>query len=178
MLPRTGPRSTRSARKTTSLYQAEKSSLCGVTLRSSRAMIFRLPSGRLSPEANLPRCAGGRHALRSAADVAREVLAGEGGAGGHEAGWCALEDDPAAVVAGAGAKVDDPVGVRHDRLVVLDDDDRLAGVHEPVEQAEQVLDVGEVEAGGRLVEDVDGALLGQVGGQLEPLPLAAGQRSE
>jgi len=38
--------------------------------------------------------------------------------------------------------------VRHDRLVVRDDDDRLAGVDEPVEQAEQLLDVGEVEAGG------------------------------
>src|SRR5215475_1897053 len=44
MLPRTGHRSTRSARKTTSLYQAAKSSLCGVTLRSSRATIVRLPS--------------------------------------------------------------------------------------------------------------------------------------
>ena len=64
----------------------------------------------------------------------------------------------AAVVAGAGAEVDDPVGVRHDRLVVLDDDDRLAGVDEPVEQAEQLLDVGEVQAGGRLVEDVDAAV--------------------
>ena len=115
---------------------------------------------------------------RSGADVGREVLAGEGGAGGDEVGGCALEDDPAAVVAGAGAEVDDPVGVRHDRLVVLDDDDRLAGVDEPVEQAEQLLDVGEVEAGGRLVEDVDAALLGHVGGQLEPLPLAAGQRGE
>jgi hypothetical protein len=39
-------------------------------------------------------------------------------------------------VAGAGGEVEDPVGVRHDRLVVLDDDDRLAGVDEPVEQAE------------------------------------------
>src|SRR5215217_2521450 len=95
----------------------------------------------------------------SGADVGREVLAGERGAGGDEVGGCALEDDPAAVVAGAGAEVDDPVGVRHDRLVVLDDDDRLAGVDEPVEQAEQLLDVGEVEAGGRLVEDVDAALL-------------------
>src|SRR5205085_5438795 len=85
-------------------------------------------------------------------DVGREVLAGEGGAGGDEVGGRALEDDPAAVVTGAGAEVDDPVGVRHDRLVVLDDDDRLAGVDEPVEQAEQLLDVGEVEAGGRLVE--------------------------
>ena len=100
---------------------------------------------------------------RSGADVGREVLAGEGGAGGDEVGGCALEDDPAAVVAGAGAEVDDPVGVRHDRLVVLDDDDRLAGVDEPVEQAEQLLDVGEVEAGGRLVEDVDAALLAPCG---------------
>ncbi len=45
-----------------------------------------------------------------------------------------------------GAEVDDPVGVRHDRLVVLDDDDRRAGIDEPAEQAEQLLDVGEVEA--------------------------------
>src|ERR671934_986870 len=58
---------------------------------------------------------------RSGADVGREVLAGEGGAGGDEVGGGGLEDDPAAVVAGAGAEVDDPVGVRHDRLVVLDD---------------------------------------------------------
>jgi len=61
------------------------------------------------------------------------VLAREGGAVGDEAGGSALEDDPAAVVAGAGAEVDDPVGVSHDRRVVLDDDDRLAGVDEPVE---------------------------------------------
>ena len=101
-----------------------------------------------------------------------------GGAVGDEVGRCALEDDPAALVAGAGTEVDDPVGVRHDPLVVLDDDDRLAGVDEPVEQAEQLLDVGEVEAGGRLVEDVDAALLGHLGGHLEPLQLAAGQRRQ
>ena len=39
----------------------------------------------------------------------------------------------------------------------------LPGVDEPVEQAEQLIDVGEVEAGGRLVEDVDAALLGHAG---------------
>ena len=77
-----------------------------------------------------------------------------------------------------GPEVDDPVGVRHHRLVVLDDDHRLAGVDEPVEQPEQLLDVGEVQAGRRLVEDVDVALLRHVRGQLEPLPLAAGQRRE
>ena len=42
---------------------------------------------------------------RSGADIGREVLAGEGGAGGDEVGGRALEDDPAAVVAGAGAKL-------------------------------------------------------------------------
>jgi hypothetical protein len=47
---------------------------------------------------------------RSGADVGREVLAGEGGAGGDEVDGCALEDDAAAVVAGARAEVDDPVG--------------------------------------------------------------------
>jgi hypothetical protein len=40
---------------------------------------------------------------RSGVDVGREVLAGEGGAGGDEVGGCALEDDPA-VVAGAGGR--------------------------------------------------------------------------
>ena len=115
---------------------------------------------------------------RSAADVGRELLTGERGTSGDEVRGCALEDDPAAVVAGARAEVDDPVGMRHDRLVVRDDNDRLAGVDEAIEQAEQLLDVGEMQPGGRLVEDVDAALRGEVGGQLEPLPLAARQRRE
>src|ERR1700730_18534310 len=86
-----------------------------------------------------------------------------GGWSGGEVGGCALVDDLAAVMAGAGAEIDDPVGVRHDRLVVLDDDDRLAGIDEPGEQAEKLLDVGEMEASSRLVEDVGATLLPQVG---------------
>jgi hypothetical protein len=35
-----------------------------------------------------------------------------------------------------------------------------------------------MKAGGRRIEDVDAAVGGHVGGQLEPLPLAAGQRGE
>src|ERR1700675_521649 len=115
---------------------------------------------------------------RSGADVSREVLAGEGRAGGDEVGGGALEDDPAAVVTGAGTEIDDPVGVGHDRLVVGDDEDRLARVDESVEQAEELLDVGEMEATGGFVEDVDAALLGHLNGELEPLPLAAGQGVE
>ena len=43
---------------------------------------------------------------------------------------------------------------------------------------EQVLDVGQVQARRRLVQDVDAALLPHVRRQLEPLPLAAGQRRQ
>jgi len=88
------------------------------------------------------------------------VLAGHGRAVGDEVGRCALEDDPAAVVAGTWAEVDDPVGVRHDGLVVLDDDHRLTRVDEPVEQSEQLFNVGEVQAAGRLAEDVDPSFFG------------------
>src|SRR5580693_1656742 len=112
------------------------------------------------------------------ADVVCEVLTGVGGAFADEVGGCALEDDPPAVVTGIGSEVDDPVGVRHDRLVMLHDNDRLARVDESVEQAEQLLDVGEVQPRGWLVEDVNATFLAQVGGQLEPLALASGQRGE
>src|SRR4051794_25743422 len=69
-------------------------------------------------------------------DVGREVLAGDGGLRRDEVGGGAFEDDPAAVVPGPGTEVDDPVRVRHHCLMMLDDDDRLPGVDEPVEQAE------------------------------------------
>lgn len=53
---------------------------------------------------------------RSCADGGLEVPAGEGGAGRRRALGMAFEDDPAAFVAGgAGAKIDDPVGERHNR---------------------------------------------------------------
>jgi hypothetical protein len=75
-------------------------------------------------------------------------------------------------VAGPGTEVDDPVGVRHDCLVVLDEDDRLAGDDEPVKRAEQLLDVGEVQG---LVEEVDPLLYVC---QLARLLLASRERGE
>src|SRR5690606_3904317 len=59
------------------------------------------------------------------ADVLREMLPGEGRGLGDEVGRRAFEHDLPTVVAGPGAEVDDPVGVRHDGLMVLDDDDGL-----------------------------------------------------
>ena len=62
---------------------------------------------------------------------------------------------------------------------MLDHQHRVAGVDQPLEDLQEALDVGEVEAGRRLVEDVEraaGGALGQLGRELDPLRLAAGQR--
>src|SRR5689334_21389004 len=83
----------------------------------------------------------------SATHVRSEMLTGQCGLSDDEVSGGPLEHDAAPVVPGAGTEIDDPVGVGHDRLVVLDDDHRPAIVDEAVEQAEQAPDVGEVETG-------------------------------
>jgi hypothetical protein len=64
----------------------------------------------------------------------------------------ALGDDAAAVGAGFGADLDDPVGGFEDVEVVLDHDDAVTAVDEGVEDGEEALDVVAVEAGGGFVE--------------------------
>ncbi len=77
-----------------------------------------------------------------------------GGAGG---------DDVAAAIAAFGTEVYDPVGGLDDFEVVLDDEDRVAGLDEGVEDFEELFDVLEMEPRGRLVEDVEGAAGGAPG---------------
>ena len=59
--------------------------------------------------------------------------------------------------------------------VVVDDDDGSPGRQEPVEHADQSGHVERVQAGGRLVEDVQRATLAaaQPGGDPQPLRLTA-----
>ena len=62
--------------------------------------------------------------------------------------------------------------------VVLDHQHGIAGGHESVQHVEEQLDVGEVQAGGRLVQQVErpaGAFLDQLAGELDALGLAAGE---
>jgi hypothetical protein len=54
-------------------------------------------------------------------------------------------------------EVDDPVGRLDHVEVVLDDDHGVAGLHQAPKHLDEALHVGEVQAGGRLVEDVEGA---------------------
>ena len=88
-------------------------------------------------------------------------------------------DDRAARLAALGPHVDQPVGGLDHVEVVLDHDDRVALVDEPLQHLEQPLDVGEVQARRRLVEDVErppGRDLRQLGRELDALRLAARQR--
>lgn len=87
------------------------------------------------------------------------MLAGQRGSGRDQVFRTAFVHHSPAVVTGTGTDVDDPVGVGHHRLMVLDHDHRLPGLHEAVEQSEDVLDVGQVQPGGRLVENIGVALL-------------------
>src|SRR5215213_11495797 len=111
------------------LFSAHASPTCAGRAHPLAAHIHwrRTSTGGAHPQAgdihsNVPtRTCPALHAASgswSPAHIGGEVLAREGGTGGDELGRCALEDDAAAVVAGAGAEVDDPVGMRHDRLVV------------------------------------------------------------
>ena len=91
-------------------------------------------------------------------------------AGGH---------DVAALVARLGPHVDDPVGRLDHVQIVLDHHHRVAQVDQPVEHVQQLGQIVEVQAGGRLVEQVErpaGVGPGQLGGQLDALRLAAGER--
>ena len=61
---------------------------------------------------------------------------------------------------------------------MLNNDDRFARIDEPVEEVEELLDVGEVKASGWFIENVNSALLCHVGRQFEPLAFTAGQRRQ
>ena len=63
----------------------------------------------------------------------------------------------AAAGAAFGADVNQPVGGFDDVEVVLDDDDGVAGVAQLVQYFEQQVNVGKVQAGGWLVQDVERA---------------------
>ena len=86
-------------------------------------------------------------------------------AGGH---------DLPATAAPLGAEVDHPVGSLHDVEIVLHHEHRVARLDEPFEHRQQLPDVGHVEAGRRLVENIEclsGGTLRQFSRQFHPLGL-------
>ena len=121
-----------------------------------------------------------------AADLGHRDLAAPGEVlPGHRVGVVvevldrAAVHDLAAVLAGAGADVDDPVGDLDGVLVVLDDDQGVAEVLEPDQGLDQPLVVALVQPDRRLVEHVEDAdeAGADLGGQPDALGLAAGERA-
>ncbi len=70
------------------------------------------------------------------------------------------------------------VGILDHVQVVFDDHDHVPSLHQPVEHADQLLHVSEVQAGGRFVEQEAGFFLspGQFCCELQPLGLPPAQR--
>ena len=97
----------------------------------------------------------------------------------EEAGDRSRVDHLAAVLAGARADVDDPVGGRDGVLVVLDDDEGVAEVAQPGQRLDEPVVVALVQADRGLVENVEDADQPgpDLGRQPDALRLAAGQRA-
>ncbi len=91
----------------------------------------------------------------------------------------AAGDDSTTMRAAFGPQVNNEIGALYDVEVVLDDDDCVAKTHQTLKHVKQLVDVGEVEPGGWLIENVNrssGRSLGKFFGQLNSLGLAAGKR--
>ena len=110
-------------------------------------------------------------------DLSGEVLAGDGRRVVHDLLRGAVGDEVAAVLAGAGAEVEDVVGLADGVFVVLDDEDGVAEVAQVFERVDEALVVALVQADGGLVEDVeDAAEAGaDLGGEADALAFAAGE---
>ena len=93
---------------------------------------------------------------------------------------CARGDDLAAGVAAFRSQIDHVVGGLDHVEMVLDNENRVAGIHEPIQTFEQALDIGQVKSGRRFIQNVERVLrplqLRKFGGDLDALRFAAGER--
>ena len=105
-------------------------------------------------------------------------MAGVGlGDGGYLLGG-ADGDDISALIPGLGTEIDEMVGRLDEVKVMFDEDDAVARIYQPLQNLEEGGGVFEGEAGGRFVENVDGAARGtarKLGGELDALGLAAAE---
>ena len=110
---------------------------------------------------------------------AGQILAGDAVGARHDRFGRALGDQVPAMDAGARPHIDDPIGGADRLLVVLDDDDRVAEVAQPLQGLEQAPVVALVQADRRLVEDIEhpGQPRADLRGEPDALALAARERA-
>ena len=90
------------------------------------------------------------------AECLLEERAGDGGGVPGEGFGGALGDDPATSATTVRAEVEKVIDTFQDIQIVLDDDYRVALIDKLLQNVEQHFDVLEMEAGSRLVQDVQG----------------------
>src|SRR5690606_2739487 len=123
-----------------------------------------------------PQLAGGRPG-RGVHRVAAAHRPPGGGVGAQQPGQVPGVDDPPARRARPGAELDDVVGRGDHVPVVLDHDDGVALVAQAPQQPDQPGHVVRVQAGARLVDEVDevGEGAAELANQRDALRLAAGE---
>ncbi len=107
--------------------------------------------------------------------AAGKIGSGDAAARSEHGGNLTLKYNISPASAGLGADFDHMIGGTDHRLVVLDDDNRVASVGQRADDAEESVDVARVQADGRLVEDEEGVdeRGAEAGGEIDPLDLAA-----
>ena len=93
----------------------------------------------------------------SSVEQGAEDVAGVGAAGACDFFGGAGGDDAPAVFTAFGTEIDDVVGLFDHVEVVFDHQNCVSKRDQTLEHVEQLVNVGEVQAGRRLVEDVDRA---------------------
>ena len=68
---------------------------------------------------------------------------------------CALGNNRSSLVATLRTEIDHPICGPNHVQIVLDDNDSIAIIDQAVEHIQQTLDIGKMQAGGRLVQNVD-----------------------
>jgi len=81
-----------------------------------------------------------------------EVLPGEGGTGA-DLRRAAEEDHLATFLPGPRSQIEDAVGLEHDLWVVLDHDERVAGIAQALHHADDPLHVARMQPDGGLIEN-------------------------
>ena len=88
--------------------------------------------------------------------------------------WCPLKHHFAAFVAAFGTHIDDPVCVFDDILIVLNEDDRITGIDQAIDDGEKVANIGHMQDCGWPIHDINTALFWQLAGKFNSLALATG----
>ena len=134
--------------------------------------------GALEPQRCRRAAPRGARARHLDALAAKQIVGGERSAGALARSRSgSVEHDLAAVFAGSGSDIEHAIRGLHHLRIVLDHDQRVAGVAQALHDADDAVDVARMQADRRLIEHEQGVdqRSAERRGEIDPLHLAAGQ---